>query len=240
MRHSVISLSLFACCAALAAPAQANEFYVKAGIMGAGVGYSHSISNKFALRAEVTTLGTIKRVGSIKRDSHLNAPLIGKQDGHYSLKYKATLQSNQFGIYGDWFPFDNGFRVSSGVQLRNQQVRAKGRINGYWDNKTGQREVANGWIKGRVKFPTVAPYLGIGWGGGSHVTDQKGFGFVFDLGVSFGRPKTSLTVDPKLQNHGLVGSVVEKELARDRKKLHNLAGKLKILPQVYVGVSYRF
>jgi len=97
--------------------------------------------------------------------------------------------------------------------------------------------------RARVEWPKLAPYLGIGWG---HQAEQdKGFGFIADLGVSFGSPRSELTIsDPlrkKLDEFARVtGSSADDEIERQRRDLADDVETVKVFPHLFVGVSYRF
>jgi len=95
----------------------------------------------------------------------------------------------------------------------------------------------------KVKWPTVAPYLGIGWG--HHASRGPGFGFIADIGVSFGSPKTELTISNLLRDKLEVvaaaqGSSAASEIERQRRELADDVEEVKVIPRLFVGVSYRF
>jgi len=229
MKKVKLCLPAVLCGVLLSPAAQAQGVYAKAGFLGAGLGYSHSLSDSFSVRTDFTTVGTIKRDRSEGR-----------------LDYSARLKANQLGAYGDWFPFGNGFRLSGGLHVRKLQVDAEGRPNQAGTITINNTVVGYGpgdVVKGRVKFPTVAPYLGIGWG--HHGKQEAGFGFVFDLGVAFGKPKTTLEANDSLRNKleiaaNFGGTTAAAEIEAQRRELADTADKVKFFPQLYVGVSYRF
>jgi len=95
----------------------------------------------------------------------------------------------------------------------------------------------------RVKWPTVAPYLGIGWG--HHASHGPGFGFIADIGVSFGSPKTELTISNPLRDKlelvaAAQGSSAAAEIERQRRELADDVEAVKVIPHLFFGVSYRF
>jgi len=99
------------------------------------------------------------------------------------------------------------------------------------------------FVEAQVKFPTVAPYLGIGFG--HHNDKTTGFGFVFDLGVSFGKPKTTMNVSDNFKNKldiaaALNNTTAAAEIEAQRKELADTADKITIFPHLYLGLSYRF
>jgi len=222
---------LATCLTAPLAQAQTADHgvYAKVGFLGAGLGYAYSVSEQFSVRTDFTTVGTISR---------------NRTEGR--LDYKASLKADQLGVYGDWFPFNNGFRLSVGLHARKLEVKAKARPNASGSVTINNTEVAYGSgdeASGRVKFPTVAPYLGIGWG--HHSGAKGGLDFAFDLGVSYGKPKTRLNTNASLTAKleaaaAANGTTASAELETQRRKLADTADKLKFFPQIYVGLAYRF
>jgi len=89
-------------------------------------------------------------------------------------------------LYGDWFPFANGFRLSAGIYLRNMEAKAEGRPTAAGTVRVNNTVVGyrtDDTLSGQVKFPTVAPYLGLGWGHhGAHTPELRGFCLRVDCG----------------------------------------------------------
>jgi len=222
-----------ACTLLLAAhSASAQEIYAKIGFLGVGAGYAHSLNDNFGVRVDATTAGTISRNGTADR-----------------LRYDADLKANQLGGYADWFPFGGSFRLSLGVHSRKLEVTANGVPTATGNISIGDVEVpydgTGDSARARVKWRNTAPYLGIGWG--HHASHGKGFGFVADLGVSFGSPKTELTISDSLRGKldatiaaGGLTTTTDAEIERQRRELKDDVEKIKVFPHLYVGVSYRF
>jgi len=229
-RKSCALLSI-ACGLLLAAQsASAQEIYAKVGILGVGAGYAHSVNDRFGVRADFSTIGTISRNGTADR-----------------LRYDADLKANQLGAYGDWFPFGGSFRLSAGLHSRKLEVTADGRASQSGTISIGNVDVPYGGdadtAHARVKWPTVAPYLGIGWG--HHASRGPGFGFIADIGVSFGSPKTELTISNPLRDKLEVvaaaqGTSAAAEIERQRRELEDDVEEVKLIPHLFLGVSYRF
>jgi len=229
MQWLVLCLSFVFC--GLSQPLHAAGFYTKAGILGAGLGYSHGVTDRFSLRTDFTIMSGSKH--------HLTSG---------PAAYTARLNAQQWGAYGDWFPFGNGFRLSGGIHVRKLHAVVDGRpvegkiIIAHAPVKFGLEDT----FTGQLRFPAVAPYLGIGWG--HHDAQKPGFGFVFDLGIAFGRPSASLRISDSLRHRldfaialNLPGATAAANaLEGQRKKLMAVARKLKVFPQAYVGISYRF
>jgi len=215
--------------------ASAQEVYGKAGILGIGAGYSHSINEHFGVRADFSTVGTYDADGTAD-----------------NLKYDAEFKANQLGLYGDWFPFGGSFRVTAGLHSRKLEASIVGRQDG-GSISIGGIDVGSGLndddtATGKVKWDSVAPYLGIGWG---HGNKKPGFGFIADIGVSFGSPKTSLGVSNSLYGKLKAAEInlnmipgnnynVDEEIEKQRREIDDEVAGISIFPHVFFGVSYRF
>ncbi|MCU0774209.1 MAG: hypothetical protein MUC74_06790, partial [Ideonella sp.] len=87
---------------------------------------------------------------------------------------------------------------------------------------------------GRVEMPAWTPYLGLGWG---HHAGGTGWGFVADIGASFGRPKVS---------GGVSGPIaasqpgIQQDVERELQELRDGLSGFRFFPQVSLGVNYRF
>jgi len=222
------SVILIPTCSLLLAalPATAHEIYGKAGFLGAGIGYSYGFNEYFNLRTDYSTIGTYKRTEKANR-----------------LTVKGELKADQLGLYGDWFPLGGSFRITAAVHQRKLEVNAEGKpTGGQWTiNNTTVINGAGDSVNGKVEFPDFAPYLGIGWG---HQSNKPGFGFIADLGVSFGKPKTKLNVSDSLRNKLITNTgsaaAADSEIAKQRKELDDAVGGINYWPQAYIGVSYNF
>lgn len=241
--------------ALLALPAAAEgvmdkvEVYGKAGLSGLGVGAGYGISEKLTVRSDVSTLGFNRS--------------FDEDDVHY----KAKLKNHKINLYGDYFPANNGFRLTAGLGLGKTELSATGHARriSQQEFKIGDKKYdvtldGNDTVKASVKYPTVSPYFGIGWG---HNVGQKktGWGFNADLGLSLGSPKTKLSVNSSLNEKlvkaqaeidGVAGATltdeqkaaaqaeIDSRIAAEQKKIKDRIGKYKVIPMISVGVSYRF
>jgi len=237
MKNNQKKAAALAALALLAAPltvlAQGTEaargVYAKAGFLGVGLGYAQSIDDRFGVRADFSTIGSQSKKGTWGQ-----------------LRYSAKTQANQVGAYGDYFPLGNGFRLSGGLHLRSVKVDATPRPNAAGTITIHNVRVNYGpddWARAEIKYPTLSPYLGVGWG--HHARRDKGWGAVFDLGVSLRGPKTSLQLNDAFYQRldamaRMAGSTADAEIAGQLDKIKDKADDFKILPQVYIGVSYRF
>ena len=205
----ILALALVA-----ASQARANEVYTHLGTEGMGIGFSRSISPSAGIRIE-------GNYGRITREL--------ETDG---VRYDAKIKLGGIGVIGDWFPSPGGFRLSAGLAWNDKKGSGTGRssadsvtING---NTYSLRDEE---LRGRVKFPTFMPYLGVGYG---HHDAGPGWNFTADFGVMFGKPKASLTATPGLAAQA--GDDIEVE----RRELQHEADKFKVFPILKLGASYRF
>lgn len=204
------------------AGAQAQEIYVGAGFLGAQVGYAHAIDPKFNLRADFMGLG--------KRSQTSNAS---------GTDYQSQLELGRIALLADWFPFESsGFRVSGGATLNkiSFDLTANGAGNTVDINGTVYALGANDRLNIQVALPKTTPYLGIGWG---HKPGNKGWGFHSDLGVSFGKFQVTETRQGDLVNGGRLG-ITQADMDKELIEVRNSVAKLKVWPQLTVGVTYSF
>lgn len=216
MKKKLVTLA--ALCAA-AAGANAGEIYTGVGLPGLMLGYAQPISGNLTLRGDVATLGTHSKDGN--------------REG---VNYTGTLEAHRAGLFADWFPTGGGFRLTGGVTLNDIKLRLDGQGDGNGTitigNRTYPYDNSQDRFRADVEFPRTTPYLGLGWG---HQASGPGFGFVFDLGVSIGKPKVTITTSgPNLSQ------VSQDDIDRESRELRETADKIKAIPQLSVGVSYRF
>lgn len=213
--------------------AQANEsadysVYTKLGVPGVAVGAAYGLTEQFSLRADFSTIGSINRDFSRR-----------------SIDYTAKLKSNISTFSLDYFPFSNGWRLSAGLAAVQAKLTAEGKSKQTGTITIGGTTYGYGpedRVNAQVKFPDTMAYLGLGYGHNVK-GQQKGFGFIADLGAYFGRTETTLTVNDSLYQKMVTVAgqdVADQNIARERNSLANKADKLKVLPVVFVGLSYYF
>lgn len=199
--------------------AQAGAVYAGAGLPGLMLGYAQPINDSVTLRGDFATLGSHRRDGN--------------REG---VNYTGTFKANRTGLFADWFPMSSGLRLTGGLTLNQTKLRLDGRGDGNGTITIGNQTVAfdnsQDRFRADVEAPRTTPYLGLGWG---HRASEAGFGFVFDLGVSLGKPKVTITTSgPNLSQ------VSQEDIDRESQELRNAAGKVKGIPQLSLGVSYTF
>ncbi len=197
--------------------AQAGEVYANVGLPGIGLGYAHPIDSRFTVRADFMTLGS--RSKSTTEEGI-------RYDGRYKLQRLAVL--------GDWFPFGGSFRLTGGLSSNQYKVTldATGENGSLTIGDRTYTTTAADGLKVEVKFPSVTPYLGIGWGHQS----ASGWRFGADIGALVGRAKVNATVRGALTSEPDIQANLDKELA----ELRDGVGKVRAIPQISFTVGYSF
>jgi hypothetical protein len=207
-----------------ATAACAQEVYVRGGLPGAGLGYAQSIGSSVTLRAEYTTLGT-RHVTGIRQ----------------GVDFDAQVSANQGGAYGDWFPFGGGFRLTVGLSANDVKFVGNAKPNGNGtitiNNTTVPFSGADAYTV-EVKYPSITPYVGMGWG---HQPDHRGWGFVADIGTYVGHFTATGVASPSLSSQlNGAGVNAQSEIDAQTKKIQDELDRYRFLPVVAVGVSYRW
>jgi hypothetical protein len=190
----------------------AGEIYGGIGLPGLMLGYAQPLNERFTLRADVATLGsrTLNRT----------------EEG---VDYSVKLKAQRIGAFADWFVLGGGFRVSGGVTSNDYKLSmsAKSTTN----ISIGSNTYSGTSLEVTVKVPSATPYLGIGYGhhGG------KGLSFVWDLGASIGKAKVTANAVGFPDN-----AQFNADLDRELEQLRSGVGKIRILPQASIAVSYKF
>lgn len=237
-------LALFALPASAMDLAGKTEVYGKVGVNGVRAGVGYGINEQFTVRSDFNTMG------------------FSKKFDEDDVRYKGKLKNHKINFYGDYFPAGNGFRVTAGLGMGKSELTATGEARNLSKAtfKLGDKDYTvtldgKDKVHASVKYPAVAPYLGIGWGHNIAQTQSGSWNFNADLGLSLGTPKTKVDLNGSL-NDKLVAAEgganisdeqkaqaqaeVNKHIAAEQKKFKDNAGKLKVLPALSVGVSYRF
>ncbi len=213
------SVFIAAAFATSAASAQSNELYGGVGTDGVGVGFGHSFNQYAGVRAELDGFSI----------SH-----------HFTsgdLNYNANLRLIHGGLFGDFFPAAQvlPFHFTAGVivggdELSGDAVSSNGQ---YTINGATVMAASGESIHATLKFPTVRPYIGIGFG--HSLLSKKGLSMAFDAGVAFGRPSVSFDVPADV-----AAQAGAQNIAAEEQSLRDKANNLKFYPIIKVSVTYRF
>ncbi|WP_241299468.1 hypothetical protein [Burkholderia stabilis] len=215
------SVVLIAFAAGIASTAQAqsrNEIYGSAGTEGLGIGYGYGINKNFGARVEVNGFSYSR--GFNAGDLH----------------YNANIRLVHASLLGDFFPAPSvvPIRLTAGVliggdQLSGDATSSQGTysINGVTVPTDGET------IHAKLKFPTVRPYVGIGFG--HNPNGKAGLSMAFDAGVAIGKPSVSFDVPA-----GIANAAGAQNVAAEEQNLQSKANKLPVYPIVKVSLTYRW
>jgi len=204
-----------ACCTGAMA---AGEPYVGVGVPGLVVGYAYTVNQQLGLRADAGYTGRIRKVDSAS-----------------GVEFEGKAKYDRLGMYGDYFPFSGGFRITGGVTINRATLELRSRFNGVTSvNINGNTVVptANDYFNVNVRYPTVMPYIGVGYG---HDQGHAGLGFVADVGVSIGKAKFSRDTN-LVGQYGITDADVDAKLDQ----VNDSVGRLTVLPSASLGMSYRY
>jgi len=193
---------------------------LKAGTLGAGLDVSKGIGEKLAVRLQANAL-------NYDQD-------ITVSDVHYN----AELDLRSAGVLLDWHPFSGAFRVSAGAYWNGNEASATARATGgtYEIDGTTYISAEVGSLDGKIDFPSVAPYLGIGFG--SAPKAGRGMSFSFDLGVLYqGEPNVNLTVACGTTARC---AQLQSDVAAEMVTLQDGLKDFKFYSVVSFGIGYRF
>lgn len=215
--------------------------YSKLGLPGFTIGTGYNFNENFGVRADYATLGSI----TYDFDDD-------------DISYQAKLKNDKINLALDYFPFANGFRLTSGIGLLPTKLTASGHGKSsisksftIGDQKYDITIDGNDSVNAEVKYSSVSPYLGLGYG--HHIKQGKGeWGFLFDFGVYFSKPRTSLGVSSSLYDKLLEAEKtsgrdlsqakveIDNRIEAEKASLQDKVGKIKMLPALSFGVSYHF
>jgi hypothetical protein len=218
LRCAPLLLSTALLSGGLMTSAQAGEAYGAVGFPGVMGGYAQTVNEHLVLRADYATLGRHNKDG--------------EREG---INYRGKLKLARVGLFADYFPArGSGFRLTGGLTVNDMSLKLRSNMPaGSTINVGGVNYIATGneYLNADVKIPKVTPYIGIGWG---HHRREPGWGLIADLGVSIGKAK--LDVDTNLASYG----VQQADIDREVRDLRDDVGKVRVVPQLSLGASYRF
>lgn len=201
--------------------AQAQEVYVGAGLFGLQVGYAYAVMPRLNLRGDFLTLG--------RREKIFNES---------GTAYQGKINWSRKALLADWFPMGSSFRFTVGATFNDVKYDLLANGVGQTLDINGRKLdlSANDTLSIQVKMPSTTPYVGMGFG---HTPGSKGWGFHSDFGASLGKFKVSEIRTGGLVNGGALG-VTQTDVDKELDEIREGVAKLKILPQLTLGVSYHF
>ena len=212
--QACIALSLSLACAG--AFAQRHVAVFGSLGTGAGLGVATPLTDSVNLRADVT-------LGSISKDFSTD-----------TVDYDGDFKLRNFGVYGDWKPFQGYFRTSLGLVYSRTRAQLVGEPRGGTFTIGNATVVATGEsITATARMPRLRPYVGIGWGLANLAA--PGFTWGLDAGVIIGRPRSELRVTP-----GLANAAGQANVEIERQRLRDEVRKIRVEPVLKVSAGYVF
>lgn len=201
--------------------ARAQTVYLQGGTQGLGAGAAIGVTSWFGLHADFNAI-----------DLSHNFTVGGN-------RYEDGIRLRQGGLYGDLFPWSSsGFRLTAGVRFTDDEVSGNSvPTNGTYTFKGKTTPAFPGeYATATVKYPTVMPYLGIGYG---FRPAARGFGLIAELGVAYGVPRSSYTLSPALAQ--AAGPAMAQDItSTGLQQLRDKASPYRWYPTLQIGVSYHF
>jgi hypothetical protein len=193
---------------------------IKLGTLGLGFDVSTPINDALSLRFNLN--------GASYSDSLEDA----------DNEYDGTLDLLTAGLLLDYYPFENNFRLTTGVYYNgngfNGKVTPTTEATVSIDGVEYTLEDIN-YVNTDVSFDNVAPYVGCGWGTNAH---DEGFGFIFDVGVMYhGEANVDLTADIKNE---LIADVINEGLKAEEINAEDDLSDFQFYPVIMMGVNYSF
>ena len=201
--------------AALSPSSRAAELYGGLGTSGVEVGIGERVGGRVSLRMS---------------GEFLRASRDFESDG---ATYDTKLKFSNLALYGDYFVSGGGFRLTAGAVIGTRKASGNAVAENGTLSINGSSYPAAGESVGAVaKFPSAAPYFGIGYG---HHQPSRGSSFYLDLGVVIGK------ADAKLYpSAGVVAAAGQANLDAEQRKLQDNVNKLKAYPIIKIGYSFSF
>jgi hypothetical protein len=189
----------------------------------------------------VGTLGYGPQVGTVivpkESDVRLNFGYLSHSYNTTSqnVTYSGHIKLNNLGLLGDWYQSAGSFRLTAGAFYNGNKfdLRGQPRAGSYTFNGNTYTADQVGSVTASVKFNSVAPYVGFGWGNDS---SSAGLHFTSDFGVMYqGRPDVTITATGAAANPALA-----KDVHAAQRKLQSDLNKFQLYPVLQVGAVYRF
>ncbi|HEX6994105.1 MAG TPA: hypothetical protein VF339_08150 [Gammaproteobacteria bacterium] len=204
--------------AATVAVAEDHALAAKAGLLGLGVEYTHSIGDLWAVR-----------VG-------WNGSQVGFDAEESGIEYDFDVVWDSFAVGVDLHPTRGPLRLFAGLLRNDNRLEAEALLDDeitVGDTTYAADDV--GTLFGRVAFDDSAAFAGVGWDWSRR--RARGVGVSFDIGVvSQGSPKVTLRAS------GPIADVpqFEDDIAAEEAELTDAVDDFDLLPFASIGVVFRF
>lgn len=226
--------------AALASAVLVSSNASASALDGVGLGLNYGLISGPGLELNYPINDTFQVRGAISNGMGLSTTT-DDTDVKYDLKADGGVHR----LAIDYHPFQGTFFLSGGYAVNNFKLDASANVANGEVVKIGDKEytsTGNLKLKGALEWDS-APTLSLGWG---H-SPSSGWGAMFEVGAIFtGAAKVSLVGTGKVKE-GTNPSVdvssdpeVQASIDREKKKLQDDVAKLKFLPILQAGITYRF
>ena len=194
--------------------ASSAEIYAGAGSTGAELGLAQAVGSSFTVRLEGNALSY---------RTHFTT------DG---IDYDARLKSGNAAAYLDGFVIGS-VRITGGALIGSRKFHgtATGLGNTVQINGVSYPISPGDALDFDAKFPSVTPYLGLGYGHRA----GAGLQLYADAGVAYGRPK--VTLSPLAS---LAMKISPTDLLAEQQSVQDKADRYRAYPVLKVGLSYGF
>jgi hypothetical protein len=156
------------------------------------------------------------------------------------IEYDLELELKSFGMFADFHPFKQAFRISAGFLINGNEVIGRGKLNSGSSFDIGDNSYTSSDIKSLgfdLSYNTFAPYLGIGFD--TTFGDDDRWGFVFDLGILFsGAAEASFSYDTTLTGSEL--NTLKSNVDKEKKDIQESLDDFEFWPVVSTGLVYQF
>ncbi|UTH74797.1 hypothetical protein [Chromobacterium sp. IIBBL 290-4] len=199
--------------------------------IGAGVG-----TTGFDLMATYKLADSVNLRGVLSGFDYSTSGNYGT-DTHYDAKFKLF----QAGLLADYFPFDNGFRLSGGLVANNTKIGLNANASGHATyTLNGYTYTADqiGKLEGESKWNKPGLYLGLGFG---NSVKEKGLSLSGDLGVILtGKPSTNLSANCTSALSQAQCQQLQYNVNVEQEKLRGDMNKANFWPVARLTLNYAF
>ncbi|MDH4395097.1 MAG: hypothetical protein QE278_05440 [Limnobacter sp.] len=217
-------------------------FALLLGMAAAPTAFAEGIFTEYSVMTGAGTTGVELSIGRpFENTPWVGRASIGRLSGEEkttegSINYNAKLKVNTSLLGADYHFFGGRFKGSLGLLVFGGDIGLEALATQGDTITIGNRRVlvAQGdFVRASFKFPSAAPYLGIGW---SNLNSKElGLAYAVDLGVTVVSVDSTLDLSQNLQNQAGADQV-----AVERQKLQQSADDIKIYPVIRAALGYRF
>lgn len=153
------------------------------------------------------------------------------------ITFDAKVKLHSFTALLDLYPSARGsFHLTGGIITNPLEFTGVGVPNGsgYEIDGTTYTAAQVGNLNASGEFPSVLPYVGLGFG--TPANSKKGVKFVFDIGAGIGQPTLNLKATNPMNNAQLAAHVENQRV----KTQEDIRKYLKVYPSVTLGLAFAF